>query len=70
MIKKPFFIGIWVLEYDLQCCVTFQVVYSKLIQLRKVKMLVAQSCLTLCNPMNCSPLGSSLQRILQRRILE
>ena len=30
----------------------------------------AQSCLTLCNPMDCSPLGSSLHGILQARILE
>ena len=32
--------------------------------------LVTQSCLTLCNPMNYSPLGSSVQGILQARILE
>ena len=35
-----------------------------------VCVLVAQSCLTLCNPMNCSPLGSSVPGILQARILE
>ena len=29
-----------------------------------------QSCLTLCNPMNCSLPGSSVHRILQARILE
>ena len=29
-----------------------------------------QSCLTLCNPMDCSPLGSSIQGVLQTRILE
>ena len=29
-----------------------------------------QSCLTLCNPMDCSPLGSSVHGILQARILE
>ena len=33
-------------------------------------MLVAQLCLTLCNPMNCSPPGSSVHEILQARILE
>ena len=32
--------------------------------------LVAQSCPTLCNPMDCSPPGSSLHGILQARILE
>ena len=31
---------------------------------------VAQSCLTLCDPMDCSPPGSSLHRIFQARILE
>ena len=29
-----------------------------------------QSCLTLCNPMDCSPPGSSVHGILQTRILE
>jgi len=33
-------------------------------------VLVAQSCLTLCNPMDCSPPGSSVHGILQARILE
>ena len=36
----------------------------------KVKELVAQSCLTLCDPMDCSLPGSSVRRILQARILE
>ena len=31
---------------------------------------VAQSCLTLCDPMDCSPPGSSVHGILQARILE
>ena len=29
-----------------------------------------QSCLTLCDPMDCSLLGSSVPEILQARILE
>ena len=33
-------------------------------------LLVAQSCPILCNPMDCSPPGSSVHRILQARILE
>ena len=33
-------------------------------------MLVTQSWLTLCNPMDCSPPGSSVHGILQARILE
>ena len=35
-----------------------------------VLCLVAQLCLTLCNPMDSSPPGSSVHRILQARILE
>ena len=33
-------------------------------------MRVAQSCLTLCNPMDCSLPGSSVHGILQARLLE
>ena len=33
-------------------------------------VLVTQSCLTLCNPMDCSAPGSSVHAILQARILE
>ena len=36
----------------------------------KFKLLVIQSCLTLCDPMDCSLLGSSVRGILQARILE
>ena len=35
-----------------------------------MKMLVFQLCLTLCNPRDCSPPGSSVHAILQARILE
>ena len=31
---------------------------------------VAQSCPTLCDPMNCSPPGSSVHGIFQARVLE
>ena len=33
------------------------------------RVLVAQSCLTLCDPMDYSPPGSSVHEILQARIL-
>ena len=36
----------------------------------KVKVLVTQSCPTLCDPRDCSPSGSSVHGILQGRILE
>ena len=36
----------------------------------EVKVLVGQSCPTLCDPMDCSPPGSSVHGILQARVLE
>ena len=36
----------------------------------KVKVLAARLCLTLCDPVDCSPLGSSVHGNLQPRILE
>ena len=38
--------------------------------LKSVHVCVAQSCLTLCDPMDCSSPGSSVRGILQARILE
>ena len=38
--------------------------------LSEVKVLVAQSCLTFCDPMDYSLPGSPVQGILQARILE
>ena len=35
-----------------------------------VVVVVTQSCLTLCDPMDCGPPGSSVHGILQARILE
>ena len=35
-----------------------------------MKVKVTQSCPTLCDPMDCSPLGSSVHGILQARTLE
>ena len=34
------------------------------------KVLAAQLCLILCDPMGCSPSGSSVHGVLQARILE
>ena len=36
----------------------------------EVKVLVTQLCPILCNPMDCSPLGSSVLEIFQARIPE
>ena len=38
--------------------------------LLKLKALVTQSCLTLCNPIDCSSPGSTVHGIFQARILE
>ena len=39
------------------------------VALMKVKVLIAQSCPTLCNPVICNPPDSSVHGILQARIL-
>ena len=38
-------------------------------ELYEFKILAAQSCMTLCDPMDCSPPGSSVHGIPQARIL-
>ena len=62
--------GFWLIFWQLlkykQCC-TFQ---YQLCVCVCVCVLVAQSCLTLCNSMDCSPPGSSVHGILQAGILE
>ena len=45
-------------------------IYEQRLKFHKLSVLVAQLCLTLCNPMDCSPPGSSVHGILQARILE
>ena len=43
---------------------------SRCLVVEHVCVLSLQSCLTLCDPMDCSPPGSSVYGILQARILE
>ena len=45
-------------------------VHSSIITVASVLVLVAQSCLTLCNLMDCSPRWNSVCGVLQARILE
>ena len=46
-------------------------IYARSLLIEKEgKVTVTQSCLTLCNPMDCSLPGSSVHGILQARILE
>ena len=51
-------------------CIYDATITSKGLEICAVLCLVAQSCPTLCDPMDCSPPGSSVQGILQARILE
>ena len=44
--------------------------YSPSPSLYKMRMLIAKSCLTLCDPRDCSPSDFSVHRIFQTRRLE
>ena len=48
----------------------FSLAFSSPFGLDGCAVLAAQSCLTLCDPMDCSWPGSSVRRILQAKILE
>ena len=51
--------------------VWLSICFQKLMRGARILLcLVAQSCLTLCDPMHSSPPGSSVHEILQPRILE
>ena len=49
---------------------TFLVFAASMWGKSEMKELVTQSCLTLCDPIDCSPPGSAVHGILQARILE
>ena len=56
---------------EMQICLPYCLLLSPdilLIQLSESE--VTESCLTLCNPMNCSLPGSSIHGIFQARVLE
>ena len=75
---KSFYLFIFKVDVWLIYNVVLILLYSKVIQLythththrEKLKMKAAQSCLTLCDPMDCRLPGSSVHGILQARILE
>ena len=48
----------------------FLEIYNNTLHVYESESEVAQSCPTLCNPVDCSPPGSSVHEILQARILE
>ena len=58
---------LWVKVSSLNVCKIFR---SQEHQVRRAKVLVAQLCPTLSNPMGCSLLGSSVHGISQSRMLE
>ena len=49
---------------------TWDVIAVMILNIYLVVVVVAQSCLTLGDPMDCSPSGSSVHGIFQARILE
>ena len=63
IIKKKEYLCIYKLCCTPETNITLEISYI-------VCVLVAQSCLTLCDPMDCSPSGSSVPGMLQARILE
>ena len=48
----------------------WKVTVSHLFHSESERVLATQLCLTLCDPMDCSPPGSSVHGILQARLLE
>ena len=56
-------LDLFLFHFSSSSVIFFSVVFSLLC------VLVTQSCLILCNPMDCRPLGSSVHGILQTRIL-
>ena len=53
-----------------QCFISFIKLFKITSTILVVERLVAQSCLLLCDSMECSPPGSSVHGISQARILE
>ena len=62
-LSLPLFLPLLLLPLSVS---TWSLVYSRVF----LCCTVTQSCLTLCDPMNCSPPGSSVHGISQARILE
>ena len=60
----------WNTHGSCESCLLFPRILDQFHYLLKVKVLVAQSCLTLCDPIDCSPPGSSVHGTLQTRIPE
>ena len=57
-------------QWWLVCLIGHSKIWQQVVLFQKVKVLVAQSCPILCDPMDGSPQCSSVHGILQARILE
>ena len=57
------------LNGHLGCCHVLAIINSATMNTGVHRVLVAQLCLALCDPMDCSPPGSIVHGILQPRIL-
>ena len=57
-------------EIDIYIYIYIHIYIHTYIYIKESESEVAQSCLTLCNPVDCSPPGFSVHGILQARILE
>ena len=69
--KKEYDLEVNQSEYDKFTAETFKIKETKFSEKNGLKeYIIKESCLTLCNPMNCSPPGSSAHGILQARILK
>ena len=58
------------LTMNFSLCVYYDLKYQEIIYNQMKVLKVAKSCLTLCDPMDCSLPSSSVHGILQARILE
>ena len=65
----PLGCGVWC--FFMWCWIWFADILLRIfVSVNEVKVLVPQLCLTLCDPMDCSPPSSSVHGILQARIVE
>ena len=60
----------WIQDSCFSRWILYQLSHKQSPSLRKSENEVVQSCLTLCNPMDCSLQGSSIHGIFQARVLE
>ena len=67
---SPFILLMWCFVLMICECWTIPASYNKSCLIMLCVCVCAQSCLTLCNPMDCSLPGSSIRGILQAGILE